>query len=111
VPTILLNMTNIAWFGDSWAMPQHLQITQMRTLETGRPMLRSTNTGVTALVDAQGHVVSQLAPFVRGELEVSVQGYQGLTPYIVCGNYLWLGLMGFIALLVAAMVTSRKRPH
>lgn len=111
VPTILLNMTNIAWFGDSWAMPQHLQITQMRTLETGRPMLRSTNTGVTALVDAQGHVVSQLAPFVRGELEVSVQGYQGLTPYIVCGNYLWLGLMGFIALLVAAMVTGRKRPH
>jgi apolipoprotein N-acyltransferase len=97
VPTILLNMTNLSWFGDTWALPQHVQITQMRTLETGRPMLRSTNTGVTTLVNAQGSVVQQLAPFTRGELEVSVQGYQGLTPYIVCGNYLWLVLMGLIA--------------
>lgn len=100
VPTILLNMTNLSWFGDTWAMPQHVQITQMRTLETGRPMLRSTNTGVTTLVNAQGNVVQQLAPFVRGELEVSVQGYQGLTPYIVFGNYLWLGLMGLVVLVV-----------
>ena len=96
VPTILLNMTNLAWFGDTWAMPQHVQITQMRTLETGRPMLRSTNTGVTTLVNAQGQVVQQLAPFTRGELDVSVQGYQGLTPYIICGNYLWLGLMALV---------------
>jgi apolipoprotein N-acyltransferase len=99
VPTILLNVTNLSWFGDTWAMPQHVQITQMRTLETGRPMLRSTNTGVTTLVNAQGKVVQQLPPFVRGELAVSVQGYQGLTPYIVGGNYLWLGLMSFIALI------------
>ena len=103
VPTILLNMTNLSWFGDSWAMPQHVQITQMRTLETGRPMLRSTNSGVTTLVNAQGQVVQQLAPFVRGELEVSVQGYQGLTPYIVCGNYLWLSLMSLLALLAAGI--------
>ncbi len=107
VPTILLNMTNIAWFGDSWAMPQHVQITQMRTLETGRPMLRSTNTGVTTLVNAQGRVVSQLAPFVRGELTVQVQGYAGITPYIVCGNYLWLALMGLIALVVAILPNAR----
>ncbi|MET3109037.1 apolipoprotein N-acyltransferase [Oxalobacteraceae bacterium GrIS 2.11] len=99
VPTILLNMTNIAWFGDTWVMPQHVQITQMRTLETGRPMLRATNTGVTTLVDAQGRVVKQLASYVRGKLEVTVQGYQGLTPYIVCGNYLWLGLMSLFALI------------
>ena len=109
VPSILLNMTNLSWFGDSWAMPQHVQITQMRTLETGRPMLRSTNTGVTTLVNAQGQVVTRLAAFERGELDVSVQGYQGLTPYIVCGNYLWLGLMGVLALL-AAVMSSPKRP-
>lgn len=107
VPTILLNMTNLSWFGNTWAMPQHVQITQMRTLETGRPMLRSTNTGVTTLVNAQGQVVSQLAPFVRGELDVSVQGYQGITPYIVWGNYLWLGLMGLVALVAAVMTTVR----
>jgi apolipoprotein N-acyltransferase len=104
VPTILLNITNLSWFGDTWALPQHVQITQMRTLETGRPMLRSTNTGVTALVNAQGEVVQQLKPFTRGELEVRVQGYQGITPYIVLGNYLWLGLMGFIALAVSLRV-------
>ena len=109
VPSILLNMTNIAWFGDSWAMPQHLQITQMRTLETGRPMLRSTNTGVTALVNAQGQVVAQLAGFTRGELEVSVQGYEGITPYVVCGNYLWLAVMGLLAGGVAAVHLVRAR--
>ncbi len=106
VPSILLNMTNLSWFGDSWALPQHLQITQMRTLETGRPMLRSTNTGVTALVNAQGQVVRQLASHVQGELDVSVQGYHGLTPYIVCGNYLWLCLM---ALIAAVGTIGRKR--
>lgn len=110
VPTILLNMTNLSWFGDSWAMPQHVQITQMRTLEMGRPMLRSTNTGVTTLVNAQGRVVSQMATFERGELDVRVQGYQGLTPYIVCGNYLWLGLMGIFALGTALAVRFKKQP-
>ncbi len=110
-PTILLNMTNLSWFGDTWAMPQHVQITQMRTLETGRPMLRSTNTGVTTLVDADGHVVSQLPGFVRGELDVTVQGYNGITPYIVCGNYLWLGLMAMLALvaMVARATPLRDR--
>lgn len=108
VPTILLNMTNLSWFGDSWAMPQHVQITQMRTLETGRPMLRSTNTGVTTLVSAQGQIVARMAGFERGELDVSVQGYEGLTPYIVCGNYLWLGLMGLLALGTALAVRYKK---
>jgi apolipoprotein N-acyltransferase len=109
VPTILLNMTNLSWFGDTWAMPQHVQITQMRTLETGRPMLRSTNTGVTTLVNAHGNVVQQLVPFSRGELEVSVQGYQGLTPYIVCGNFLWLGLLSFIASV--SILIKRMQRH
>ncbi|MCD6027620.1 MAG: apolipoprotein N-acyltransferase [Solimicrobium sp.] len=109
VPSILLNMTNLSWFGNTWAMPQHVQITQMRTLETGRPMLRSTNTGVTTLVNAQGNIVQQLAPFIRDELEVSVQGYQGLTPYIVFGNYLWLSLMSLIILVLCCVHYKRKR--
>jgi apolipoprotein N-acyltransferase len=105
-PTMLLNMTNLAWFGNTWAMPQHLQITQMRTLETGRPMLRATNTGVTAFVNAQGQVVQQLNPFARGELQVQAQGYRGITPYIACGNYLWLGLMGLI--LITTLIIQAK---
>ena len=99
VPSILLNMTNLSWFGDSWAMPQHVQITQMRTLEMGRPMLRSTNNGITALVDAQGRIVDQLPVFVSGTLAVTVQGYEGITPYVICGNYLWLGLLLLSAVL------------
>lgn len=84
--TILLNMSNIAWFGDSIALPQHLQISQMRSLETGRPMLRATNTGMTAVIDAHGKVTAMLPPFTQGVLAASVQGYEGLTPYSRFGN-------------------------
>jgi apolipoprotein N-acyltransferase len=72
--SILLNVSNIAWFGDSIALPQHLQISQMRALETGRPMLRATNTGATAVIDHRGQVVSQLPPFKEGVLAAKVQG-------------------------------------
>ncbi|MGZ8273850.1 MAG: apolipoprotein N-acyltransferase, partial [Burkholderiaceae bacterium] len=52
-PTIMLNMSNLAWFQDSLALPQHLQISRMRVLETQHPMLRATNTGATAIIDAR----------------------------------------------------------
>jgi apolipoprotein N-acyltransferase len=97
VATVLLNVSNIAWFGDSIALPQHLQISQMRAIETGRPMLRSTNTGATAVIDPTGTVAAQLKPFERGVLTASVQGYSGLTPYVVVGN-------AFIVLLVLMML-------
>jgi apolipoprotein N-acyltransferase len=84
--TVLLNVSNIAWFGDSIALPQHLQISRMRVLETGRPMLRATNTGATAVIDHRGHVTAQLPPFTHDALEATVQGYTGVTPYIVLGN-------------------------
>ena len=84
--TILLNVSNIAWFGDSIALPQHLQISRMRALETGRPMLRATNTGSTAVIDARGKVVAELAPYTRGTLAASVQGHEGMTPFILFGN-------------------------
>ena len=54
---VLVNSTNLAWFGDTIALDQHLQIARMRTLETGRPMLRATNTGVTAIIDEHGRVI------------------------------------------------------
>lgn len=80
-PTVLVNLSNIAWFGDTVALPQHLNITRMRTLELERPMLRSTNTGVTAIVDHRARVVARLEPFRAGVLEGEVEGRQGLTPY------------------------------
>jgi len=103
--TVLLNVSNIAWFGDSIALPQHLQISQMRALETGRPMLRATNTGATAVIDHRGRVTAQLTPFTNGALEATVQGYTGPTPYIVLGN----GLVVTLSLLTLAIARFLSR--
>lgn len=110
--TILLNISNIAWFGDSIALPQHLQISQMRSIETGRPMLRSTNTGVTAVISPKGEVIAQLPPFQRGVLPASVQGFHGLTPYSQYGNTPVIGL-AFLLLFAAWILglTKRNNPH
>jgi len=83
---VLVNSTNLAWFGDTIALDQHLQIARMRSLETGRPMLRATNTGMTAAIDANGKVIGRLTPFTIGSLDVTVQGTSGSTPYVTSGN-------------------------
>jgi len=96
--TILVNVSNTAWFGRSLAQPQHLQIARMRALETGRPMLRATNTGMTAVIDPRGRVVAVTDPFSEAVLRTQVQGYEGLTPFVRVGDGLAVGL----ALLLAA---------
>jgi apolipoprotein N-acyltransferase len=83
---VLVNSTNLAWFGNTIALDQHLQIARMRSIETGRPMLRATNTGMTAVIGADGKVVSKLPTFTTGSLEANVQGMSGSTPYITSGN-------------------------
>lgn len=103
--SILLNLSNIAWFGDSIALPQHLQISQMRALESGRPMLRATNTGSTAIIDPKGNISAALPPFTEGTLAASVQGYQGWTPYMLAGNRLLLALL----LLMLGLAWRRGR--
>jgi len=96
---ILANVSNTAWFGRSLAQPQHLQIARLRALETGRPMLRATNTGVTAIINPQGEVVSQLPPFTRAVLQGEVTAQRGLTPYGRFGNTLALALIALSGLL------------
>nr|WP_169207136.1 apolipoprotein N-acyltransferase [Aromatoleum petrolei] len=98
--TLMLNLSNLAWYGDSFAQPQHLQIARVRAMETGRPMLRSTNTGMTALVQPDGRVAEVLPAFTQGALSMSVQGYEGLTPYARWGDSAVL-LLGVLALAVA----------
>ncbi len=107
VASILLNISNIAWFGDTIALPQHLQISRMRSLETGRPMLRATNTGTTAFIDEYGEVVQQLPPYVQGELSFHVAGTQGMTPYILFGNTPTVILS--VLLIILACLTARFR--
>lgn len=101
---ILINISNLAWFGDTWALRQNLQISRMRAMETARPMLRSTNSGMTAVIDPNGVVRAALETNTPGVLDVEVQGMQGLTPYVKVGNkpvLIWsllLLFVGFIAL-------------
>lgn len=85
-PTILLNVSNLAWFGDTIALGQHLAIARMRSKETGRPTIRSTNTGATALIDHRGAVIEVLPYNKPGLLVAASQGMQGLTPYLRWGN-------------------------
>jgi apolipoprotein N-acyltransferase len=97
--TLLANVSNVAWFGRSIAPQQHLQISQARALETGRPMLRATNTGVTAIIDPLGRVVRSAPEFSTATVTHAVQGYQGATPYVRWGNY---GALGLALLLLGA---------
>jgi apolipoprotein N-acyltransferase len=105
--TMLLNVSNLSWYGQSTAVPQHLQISRMRTLETGRPMLRATNDGATALIDHRGKTVQVLPFYKEGVLTATVRGTTGNTPYIRFGNLLFLALGAL--LLGGAWVAGRRR--
>jgi apolipoprotein N-acyltransferase len=107
--TILVNVSNTAWFGRSLAQPQHLQIARMRALETGRPMLRATNTGMTAAIDARGQVLALADPFTETALRVRVQGREGATPFVRVGNALAVGIALALALLLAAIAATGQR--
>ncbi|HCA26235.1 MAG TPA: apolipoprotein N-acyltransferase, partial [Betaproteobacteria bacterium] len=84
--TLLVNVSDDAWFGDSIAPWQHLQFSQTRALETGRYMLRATNTGVTAIIDQHGRVLKHMPEFKAAALNGVAQGFAGETPYVRFGN-------------------------
>jgi apolipoprotein N-acyltransferase len=110
--TLLVNVSNDGWFGDSIAPHQHLQIARVRAAEAGRYMLRATNTGVTAVIDNRGGVVETLPQFHAGLLKQTVRGYTGATPYARVGNYLIVGL-AFVVLGAAALLRKPTvvKPH
>jgi apolipoprotein N-acyltransferase len=85
-PGFLINMTNLAWFGKTSAPAQHLRLAQLRSLETGLPSIRATNTGTTAIINEHGVVQSQLPIFVQDKLVGSVQPRIGQTPYVRLGD-------------------------
>ena len=103
--TLLVNASNVAWFGDSLAPAQHLQISQMRSLETSRVMLRATNTGMTAVIDPSGRVAAVARPFTETVLNAEVQGRSGATPFVRWGNGAALVLCS--ALLFVAFLRRR----
>ncbi|QPF75705.1 apolipoprotein N-acyltransferase [Roseateles sp. DAIF2] len=102
--TVLVNVSNLAWFGTVMVLDQHLQFSKMRALEFQRPFIRSTNTGATGVLDHRGRVRSLLAPAREGVLEATVEGRRGSTPYAR-----WLkalGLAPLFALVGAALALA-----
>jgi apolipoprotein N-acyltransferase len=115
-PTLMVNLSNIAWFGDTVAIDQHLNISRMRALELGRPMLRATNTGATAIINAQGQVTHRLPSAVQGALTAEVYGVHGrVTPYAqwvsVFGLWPLVGLAVLTLLIVAAISHASRHGH
>jgi apolipoprotein N-acyltransferase len=105
--TLLVNVSNDAWFGDSIAPHQHLQIAQLRAAEAGRYLLRSTNTGISAVIDPRGRVAARIPQFEPGVLEYAVQGFTRATPYARWGNYPVV-LLAFALLLVQLSITKLR---
>ncbi|WP_226662743.1 apolipoprotein N-acyltransferase [Microbulbifer aggregans] len=97
---VLLTLSNDAWFGKSIGPLQHMQMAQMRALETQRYLVRATNTGVTALVNPQGQIVSTLPQFEQATLTGKVRARSGNTPYMIYGTW------GVLALAVLFLVVA-----
>ena len=103
---LLINMTNLAWFGDSQASSQQLRLSQLRSLETGLPALRATNTGITAVLGHDGKVLQALPEFTQATLIAQVQPYAGKTPYVIWGN---LPILGISCLLLLWGLIHHRR--
>lgn len=108
--TILVNASNDAWYGKSLAAYQHMQFSQARALETGRTVLRTTNTGATAMIDPHGNVLAHAPHFSQTTLNVMAQGYGGSTPYVRWGNWLFLAIcfIGITFIYLPKLVNTSK---
>jgi len=104
--TLLINVTNNAWYGDSTAPHQHLQIARMRALEAGRFLVRAANDGITAAINPEGKIIARLPQFQEGVLRATVQPMTGLTPYARLGNY--PVVIGALAVLLIAAWRRRR---
>ena len=99
----LLNVSNDAWFGDSFAPHQHLEMNQVRARELGRYLIRATNNGLTAVIDHRGQIVDQVPAFQTAVLITQAQPRQGATPYAITGNW------PIIIIALLCLIISRRR--
>ena len=104
---MLLTVSNDAWFGDSLALPQHLQMAQMRAAENAKPLLRATNNGLTAIVDHRGRMLDSIAPFERGELTADIQPRSGRTPFSRWGS--WPSIALCLAIICGLGLARRRQ--
>ncbi|MFW2178307.1 MULTISPECIES: apolipoprotein N-acyltransferase [unclassified Moraxella] len=106
----LLTVSNDAWFGTSAGPLQHLQMVQMRAIETGRWFMRATNTGVTAIIDDKGRITAKAPQFERTVLRGDIQSRQGTTPFMQWGSYPILGLASLL-LIGSWFGKSQRKIH
>jgi apolipoprotein N-acyltransferase len=105
---LLVNATNNAWYGDSFAPHQHLEMSRLRALETGRYMLRVTTNGVSAIIDERGRIRGRSPQFATHVLTGEAQVFQGATPYVRAGNGPVLVVVALVIALGAYW--ARRRP-
>lgn len=97
---ILVNLSNLAWFGNTIALNQHLQISRMRAIENGRIVLLVANTGYTAIINYDGKVLSFLPTNITGSINSNIQGMSGFTPYTKYGNNTILVISLFLFIFI-----------
>jgi len=105
--SLLINVSNDAWFGTAMGPEQHLQMAQTRALETGRPMVRATSTGVSAFIGADGRIIERAPKGEIAVLESNIQGREGSTPFVQQGN-LGLVILCLIGYLIAGLINTKK---
>jgi apolipoprotein N-acyltransferase len=84
---MLVNVSENAWFGYSLGPHQLMQMTQLRAIETGRPILRTDNAGLSAVIDHRGRLIALSPQFQQSVLQATVQPISGSTPYVRFGNW------------------------
>jgi apolipoprotein N-acyltransferase len=103
----LVNVTNDGWFGDTAEPHQHMQIARMRALETGRYLLRATNTGLTGVVAPSGKIIHQAPLFQETSITTQITPMQGVTPYAIIGDLFIILFLLFLFCFI--IVRSRLR--
>jgi apolipoprotein N-acyltransferase len=109
-PGVLVNLSNLGWFGDTMALPQHLNISRMRAREFSRPMVRATNTGMTAAINQKGEVLAALPAMQPGVLDTEVVSWRGKpTPFARFGEIPTLFLLLLASFLGMILLFFRSK--
>ncbi len=104
--TMLVNVTHDGWFTGSLEPAQHMQIARMRSLETGRYMVRATTTGPAGIIDEKGQLIATATPYTKAIITHKVQRFTGATPYVRWGNWLIVGLL--LSILIVGFFWNRR---
>lgn len=104
--SMLINVTHDGWFTGSIEPAQHMQIARMRSLETGRYMIRATTTGPAGIINEKGQVVATAPQYTKKIITHKIQPFTGATPYVRWGNWLLISILMFI--LIIGTVWNKK---